>query len=409
MKIYIMKAKRLKRILKEPLVRIVITLMACFMFYNILPLSFVRGALTISMGLKSLLLLFIPFLIFSGTAMAFSSFKNNGLWFIITVMGVIVTSNFLNLMLSGVLGCYVIPCFGPVGQRLPLEETCLHITPFFYFKLPQILPTAWALIVGITSGILSAFFGFPRYLSFVKQVHRLTMGFMLHVFIPTLPLFLMGFVLKLLVEGHMFYFLQTNGRPCAIMIGLLFLYLCLWWYAAHRCSKIPATTLLKNIFPAMVTGATTMSSAAALPFSIEAATKNTKDPVLANAVMPISINFHMVGDTICIPILAVIILNSFAYPLPTFSTYLLFGFCFVLNKFAGAGIPGGTIMVSLPILQHYLGFSEEMLALITAFYMLIDPITTTGNVTANNFLVIFIKKAWGRITHKASKELAKVN
>ena len=64
-------------------------------------------------------------------------------------------------------------------------------------------------------------------------------------------------------------------------------------------------------------------------------------------------------------------------------------------------------MVSLPILQHYLGFNEEMLAVIAAFYMLIDPITTLGNVTANNFLVIFIKKAWGKITGRASKALAK--
>ncbi len=144
-----------------------------------------------------------------------------------------------------------------------------------------------------------------------------------------------------------------------------------------------------------------MSSAAALPFSIEAATRNTKNPVLANAVMPITINFHMLGDTICIPILTVIILHSFGMPMPSMSTYFIFGLCFVMNKFAGAGIPGGSIMVSLPILQHYLGFSEEMLALITAFYMLIDPITTLCNVTANNFLIIFIQSIWEKITHKA--------
>lgn len=151
-----------------------------------------------------------------------------------------------------------------------------------------------------------------------------------------------------------------------------------------------------------------MSSAAALPFSLEAATKNTKDPTLANAVMPISLNFHMVGDTICIPIMAMIILQSFSMPMPSFGKFLGFGLCFVLNKFAGAGIPSGTIMVSLPILQSYLGFNESMLALIAAFYMLIDPITTTGNVTANNLLVIYIEKFWGHITKQAQKIRQKV-
>lgn len=76
----------------------------------------------------------------------------------------------------------------------------------------------------------------------------------------------------------------------------------------------------------------------------------------------------------------------------------------MLNKFAGAGIPGGTIMVSLPILQNYFGFSEEMLALITAFYMLIDPMTTLGNVTANNLLVVFINRCWGHKKRRAASK-----
>lgn len=401
-----MKQKKIRRIFKEPIFRILTVLVFCFATYAHLPNDFIRASLTVSIGLKSLLLFFIPFLIFSGTAIAFASLKDNGLRFVITIMGIIITSNFLNLMFSGLVGCYIIPFFTHWDQHVPLAHTAEVVTPYFYCHLPQILPNSWALIWGISGGILSTVLRLKVFMKFVHQLHKLTMMFMLHVFIPTLPLFLMGFILKLLSEGQMTYFLQSNGKSCLIMISFLLLYLCLWWYLAHKLSKIPATTLLKNIFPAMITGATTMSSAATLPFSIEAANKNTKDPVLTNAVMPISLNFHMVGDTICIPILAVIILNSFSFPMPSFTTYLFFGFCFVLNKFAGAGIPGGTIMVSLPILQHYLGFSEEMLALIAAFYMLIDPITTLGNVTANNFLVIFIKKAWGKLTKKASKSLA---
>ena len=297
-----MGIKKIRRLLKEPMVRIILTLAFCFIFYQILPIAFLKGALTVSICLKSLLLFFIPFLIFSGTAMAFSSLKDNGLWFVVTIMGIIVTSNFLNLMISGLVGCYVIPQFSHFNQQAELGITSLVIQPYFYCNLPQILPNTWDLIGGVSSGILSSFFKLPKFMGFVQHIHRITMLFMMKIFIPTLPLFLMGFVLKLLFEGQMSHFLNSNGPSCALMIGVLVTYLCIWWYAAHRCSKLPAMTLIKNIFPAMVTGATTMSSAAALPFSIEASTKNTKDPVLVNAVMPISINFHMVGDTICIPI-----------------------------------------------------------------------------------------------------------
>lgn len=394
------KRKRIKKLLKEPIVRILLTLVFCFCFYSILPPIFVSAALTFSIFLKNLLLFFIPFLIFSGTALAFSSLKNNGVWFIVTIMGVIITSNFLNLMFSGLVGCYIIPTISHFSHTTAMVMPSNTIEPLVYCNLPQIFSNGWALVLGISTGIVNTFSPLPKIMGVVHEIHRFTMIFMMRIFIPLLPFFLLGFVLKLLLEGQMGLFIHQNGPACLLMIGFLFLYLCLWWWMAHKCSKIPLLTLVKNIFPATITGATTMSSAAALPFSIEAAIKNTKDPVLANAVMPISINFHMVGDTICIPILAVIILNTFGYPMPDLHTYLFFGFCFVLNKFAGAGIPGGTIMVSLPILQHYLGFSESMLALIAALYMLIDPMTTAGNVTANNFLVIFIEKAWGRFTRK---------
>ncbi|MDR0755349.1 MAG: dicarboxylate/amino acid:cation symporter [Puniceicoccales bacterium] len=387
-----------KKLFKEPIVWIAGVLLFCTTTYPILPIPFVRFALTISVTLKNLLLFFIPFLIFSGTATAFSSLKDNGLRFVLTLMGVIVFSNFLNLMFSGWIGCYLIPWTADVGQSIPIVDPEQTIMPIFYLKLPSLLSTTWALVGGISIGIGSTLFHWSKTQTYIRALHRTIMQLMLKGFIPTLPLFLMGFVLKLLMEGQLTYFVQTNAKSCLLMVSFLFFYLCIWFILAQRCSKLPPLTLFKNIFPAILTGATTMSSAAALPFSIEAAAKNTKNPTLANAVMPISLNFHMVGDTICIPVLAMIILNSFSYPMPSVLTFVGFGCCFVLNKFAGAGIPGGSIMISLPILQTYLGFNEEMLALITACYMLIDPLTTSGNVTANNLLIIFIEKAWARIT-----------
>ena len=90
--------------------------------------------------------------------------------------------------------------------------------------------------------------------------------------------------------------------------------------------------------------------------------------------------------------MALIIISGFGAHIPTFFEFAIFGLFFVLNKFAGAGIPGGTIMVSLPILQKTLGFTPEMIGLITAIYIIFDPVATTGNVTANGLFVIFIQK-----------------
>jgi Na+/H+-dicarboxylate symporter len=100
----------------------------------------------------------------------------------------------------------------------------------------------------------------------------------------------------------------------------------------------------------------------------------------------------MLGDTIIVPILAMTVLLAFDHPLPSVGTYVAFGIFFILNKFAGAGVPSGTIMVTVPLLKTYLGFDDSMVAFAVAFYGVIDPIATLGNVTANNFFVVIFQK-----------------
>jgi Na+/H+-dicarboxylate symporter len=49
-------------------------------------------------------------------------------------------------------------------------------------------------------------------------------------------------------------------------------------------------------------------------------------------------------------------------------------------------------MVTVPVLKEYLGFDDSMVAFIIAFYGIMDPIATSGNVCANNFFVIMFQK-----------------
>jgi Na+/H+-dicarboxylate symporter len=68
---------------------------------------------------------------------------------------------------------------------------------------------------------------------------------------------------------------------------------------------------------------------------------------------------------------------------PSFFVYGVFALYFVLAKFSVAAIPGGGILVMLPILEKYLGFNAEMMSLITALYILFDPVITCANVMGN--------------------------
>ncbi len=59
---------------------------------------------------------------------------------------------------------------------------------------------------------------------------------------------------------------------------------------------------------------------------------------------------------------------------------------------AVAGIPGGGIIVMIPILKTLLGFDDMMISIITTLYFLQDGLGTAGNVMGDGALMIIINK-----------------
>jgi Na+/H+-dicarboxylate symporter len=135
-----------------------------------------------------------------------------------------------------------------------------------------------------------------------------------------------------------------------------------------------------------------MSSAAAIPVTIIGTEKNTKNSSLTRLATPLTVNTHLIGDCFAIPIFAFAVMKNFGIAEPTFFTYLLFALYFVIAKFSVAAIPGGGIIVMLPILENQLGFTGEMSSLITALYVLFDPIITCANILGNGGFMLALNK-----------------
>ena len=51
----------------------------------------------------------------------------------------------------------------------------------------------------------------------------------------------------------------------------------------------------------------------------------------------------------------------------------------------------------LPIYETYLGFNPEMIAIILAFNVVLDPIITGSNVVANGSLCRVFEKVWLKV------------
>ena len=133
-----------------------------------------------------------------------------------------------------------------------------------------------------------------------------------------------------------------------------------------------------------------MSSVAAMPLTLVGVEKNAKNPEVSRSIIPATVNIHLIGDCFAIPIFAFAILKSFGVLEPSCFNYIVFAFYFVLAKFSVAAVPGGGILVMLPILETYLGFNGEMLSLITTLYILFDPLITSANILGNGAFALCI-------------------
>ena len=159
----------------------------------------------------------------------------------------------------------------------------------------------------------------------------------------------------------------------AIIGSAQFGYIIFLYFAFNKFKFGQSILSIKNMLPATLSGFSTMSSAASIPLTIIGTERNAKNKDLVHTVVPASVNIHLIGDCVAIPCFAFAILKNFDIAQPDIMSYLMFTIYFVIAKFSVAAIPGGGILVMLPILDQYLGFNSDMLSLITALYILFDP------------------------------------
>jgi Na+/H+-dicarboxylate symporter len=83
--------------------------------------------------------------------------------------------------------------------------------------------------------------------------------------------------------------------------------------------------------------------------------------------------------------------------------------CLCTTRFATAAVLGGAIFILIPIYQAYLDFSDEMVAILFALNMILDPIVTSSNVMANGGLARVFEIVWSKVSPNQEKTVAASN
>jgi Na+/H+-dicarboxylate symporter len=312
--------------------------------------------------------------------------KNASGW-IFFILVAICLSNFLSTLMSYTVGTFVYQL--DLLLNLPKDE--LSLQPLWNLQLPTFIQNDWAMFAGLLLGALLGRFAEPLAIGITARLDR-PIHVLLGGILVVIPLFVAGFVVKMNHDKMMNNILVNYSQIFIMVAGAVFTYIFFIYSLIHRFRLRETAQSVKNMLPATLAGFCSMSSLAAMPLTIIGVEKNSKRKDVAASIIPISVNIHLIGDCFAIPIFAFAVLKSYGVSEPGLMNYLIFASYFVLAKFSIAAVPGGGILVMLPILEKYLGFNGEMLSLITALYILFDPVITSANVLGNGGFSVGLDK-----------------
>lgn len=368
-------------------VKLVLVIVATFLLGDLLSENTKILFLTISMAMKEVLLFVLPAVVFFLVFSSFAQLSGGFLVFTGLLILAVCLSNFSAVMVAypvGVLSQNYIST--PIVKGANIHE----LLPYFTLGLPKICSNTIALAIGVLLGVYASAKSNVRMKNFADFGARLVNIFLVHIFTPLLPLFILGFLIKAQHDGLLVILFKNFIPLLSIILSLFFVYIGGLYLITFKYKVVDALIALKNILPAAIVGFCSMSSAAAMPLLITGTVKNAKDQHLPGRVVPFVTNTHMMGDALAIPLMATSLYIAEYHELPSFAMYTAFAVGYMLAKFASAGIPGGTILIMTPVLESKLGFTSEMSTIILTTYLLFDPFCTLGSILGNGiFTKIF--------------------
>jgi len=377
--------------LKSLPVQLIIAIIAALFLSDILNLETIRFFFSLSCALKDILMGVLPLVIFSYILAAILSMEQRAPLLILSILGLVTASNAFTVLVSYGIGVSLLPLLtlGNTSGLSGIEET---VTPLFSLPIPEILAPDKSLLLGIAVGLIFSFIKVPAITTLAQDMRHYVTVFLQKAFIPLLPIYVFGFILKMDYEDTLMILIKSSGHIFGLVWFLILAYITILYFIVSRFRLSRFLEITRNMLPAGITGFSTMSSAATMPVTLAATEKNMGDEQFADLVIPTTVNIHLMGDALAIPILALAVLGLSGMPLPTFENYLLFVVYFCLAKFSVAGIPGGGVIVMLPIMQKYLGLTPEMASLLTTIYIIQDPIFTGANVMGNGAFALLVRK-----------------
>lgn len=384
--------RRAMELLKHRGVQVLLVIILYLFLESHLPSATHRGLYSISLFIKDLLLWILPVTVGLFIAQTIASFHRKAPLFIGALILFEALSNLSSVWYAYFAGHIAAGYLPPIHlSSNPIEWTAL-------WRLPLVKPPWWSADKGTLAGLLLGCIAvFSKNETLKTWLHRSkerAQWVLTRIFSRLIPLFVLGFVARM----HQTHLLgQVFAHYGVLMLWLLLflgLYLLLLFWLASNGHLKNLGQNITNLLPAGGIAFTSCCGLSTMPWTIEGASKNLQNPSFAKAIIPATTNIQQIGDCIINTFLCFLIYTHFFGHAPSFLTWIHFTLIFVFARFATAAVIGGAIFIMLPIYESYLGFTAEMIAIILAFNVILDPLVTSCNVLANGALCRVFEKVW---------------
>ena len=374
----------MKKIKIGLLARIIIAIILGIAIGTFFPAPLVRIFVTFNGIFSEFLNFSIPLIIVGLVTVAIADIgKGAGKMLLVTAL-IAYFATLFSGFLSYFTGVTVFPSL--IEPGVPLEEVseAKGILPYFSVSIPPLMNVMTALVLAFTLGLGLASLNSDALKNVARDFQAIIVRMISAVILPLLPLYIFGIFLNMTHSGQVYSILMVFIK----IIGVIFILHILFVH------KNPFK-LLGKMMPAYFTALGTQSSAATIPVTLEQTKKNGVSADIAGFVIPLCATIHLSGSTLKIVAcaLALMMMQGMPFDFPLFA-----GFIFMLGitMVAAPGVPGGTIMASLGILQSMLGFDESAQALMIALYIAMDSFGTACNVTGDGAIALIIDKMMGK-------------
>lgn len=371
------------------LVLVLVTLVSILLSYTA---SNTTLSVIYSLGLsvKELILFLLPLLIFGCGFRCVTQLKNDSTKILLYLIGLIVLSNFVASWFG-----YAFIHFMPISLSQVTANSQDTVMPLWQFTLFKPIPNRIALLGGILFAIVLRAFPIKNNGMITEKINRMTLILLNQILLPILPLFMMGFLTKMLADGSLDIIFQQYLELTLILVLSYSVYLISIFTILEKGKIKRALRHMGHLIPASWLGFSTLSGLAALPLSIQCSEKNIRHKPLAGGVLPLSSNVHLIGESLTLTILSLLVYWMHFGTMPGIVTFMHYAIMWSISAFSIAAVPAGSIMVMIPVFASVLGFDANMIAYMTLIYLFIEPISTIINIMGNGFLVILIDRIYG--------------